>query len=193
MARTPSTMAPLGSKMPMFRLTCQASNTEIDSASFAGNAVLVMFICNHCPFVVHVMDEMILLANEFVARGGKVVAINANDVEKYPQDGPAAMRELVQSAGMNFPFCLDSTQGTAKSFGAACTPDFFLYDSGGALYYRGQMDDSRPGSDIPVTGQDLRVAMDAVLTGKPAPVKQRPSLGCNIKWVPGNEPDYFGA
>ena len=96
MARTPSTMAPLGSKMPMFRLTCQASNTEIDSASFAGNAVLVMFICNHCPFVVHVMDEMILLANEFVARGGKVVAINANDVEKYPQDGPAAMRELAQ-------------------------------------------------------------------------------------------------
>ena len=193
MARTPSTMAPLGSTMPAFQLTDQATGNEIDSTNLSGSPVLVMFICNHCPFVVHVMDEMIALANDFVARGGQVVAINANDVEKYPQDGPTAMRQLAESAGMRFPFCLDFSQSTAKAFGAACTPDFFLYNASGSLYYRGQMDDSRPGSDIPVTGKDLRSAVDAILAGSPAPAEQRPSLGCNIKWVPGNEPEYFGA
>ena len=192
MARTPSTMPPLGASMPAFRLTDQVSGQTVDSQSLFGNPILVMFICNHCPFVVHVMEEMIALANDFVSRGGRVVAINANDVERYPQDGPQAMKSLGESAGMDFPFCLDESQAVAKAFGAACTPDFFLYDQSGALFYRGQMDDSRPGSEIPVTGEDLKGAIAAVLGDEGPPSEQRPSLGCNIKWLPGNEPDYFG-
>ena len=192
MARTPSTMAPLGRAIPPFQLACQVTGRAVDSSTLHGTPTLVMFICNHCPFVVHVMDEMIALANDLVSRGGHVVAINANDAALYPQDGPEAMKALGISAGMNFPFCLDETQATAKAFGAACTPDFFLFDASGALFYRGQMDDSRPGSDIPVTGVCLRQAIDAVLSGAPAPEVQKPSLGCNIKWTPGNEPSYFG-
>lgn len=192
MARTPSTMAPLGSVMPSFRMVDQITGKSVDSDMVAGHHTLLMFICNHCPFVVHVMDEMIQLANEIVDRGGRVIAINSNDVERYPQDGPEAMKSLGESAGMNFPFCLDETQGVAKAFGAACTPDFFLYDSAGTLFYRGQLDDSRPGSDIPVTGADLRAAVHAIFSGIESPEEQRPSLGCNIKWLPGNAPEYFG-
>ena len=185
-------MAPLGSVMPPFSLTDAISNQRVESATLTGAPTLVMFICNHCPFVVHIMDEMIAIGNEMVSRGGHVVAINANDVALYPQDGPAAMKALGESAGMRFPFCLDSTQAVAKAFTAACTPDFFLYGEDGRLFYRGQLDDSRPGSDLPVTGQCLRSAIRAVFSNEAAPSEQRPSLGCNIKWRPGNEPAYYG-
>ena len=150
-----------------------------------------MFICNHCPYVIHVMDQFKRLSDDFGAAGIGMVAINSNDVENYPQDGPPKMRELVEEEGGDFPFLHDEDQSVAIAYRAACTPDFYLFDEGMKLVYRGQLDGSRPGNEIPVTGEDLRDAIEGVLSGKAPVPAQRPSLGCNIKWKAGNEPEYF--
>ena len=154
-------------------------------------ALLVVFMCNHCPFVKHIVDDFVDLAKEYQARGVAVVGINSNDVDAYPDDRPDKMAELAEGKGFTFPYLYDATQEVAGSYRAACTPDFFLFDKERRLVYRGQMDDSRPGSDEPITGADLRAALDAVLAGEPVGAEQKPSMGCNIKWKPGNEPDYF--
>jgi thiol-disulfide isomerase/thioredoxin len=151
----------------------------------------VAFICKHCPFVKHVRGGFAALAEEYQKRGVAVVAIASNDAQAYPEDGPEGMAAEAREAGYTFPYLFDETQEVAKAHGAACTPDFFLFDRERRLFYRGQMDGSRPGNGVPVTGEDLRAALDAVLEGRPAPEVQRPSLGCNIKWKPGNEPSYF--
>ena len=193
MAETPSTMLPLGTSMPHFSLPDAVSGAEVSDEDLADHpAVLVMFICNHCPFVKHVMAEIGRVAADYGERGVGIVAINSNDVARYPQDGPDRMRELARREGWDFPFLLDETQAVAQAFQAACTPDFFVFDGDRKLVYRGQLDASRPGNDVPVTGYDLRAALDAALEGRAAPDVQVPSVGCNIKWRPGNEPAYFG-
>jgi peroxiredoxin len=192
MAATTSTMLELGTRAPDFALPDTEGRTTT-LADFAGApALLVMFICNHCPFVKHVRDELAALGGEYGARGVAMVAINANDAERYPQDGPEAMRVEKAEIGYPFPYLFDETQDVASAYRAACTPDFFLFDGERHLIYRGQFDDSRPGNGIPVTGGDLRAALDAVLEGRPIHGEQKPSIGCNIKWKPGREPDYFG-
>ncbi len=193
MAVTPSTMLPLGTPVPEFSLTDAVTGGSFTQATFADRkALLVMFICNHCPFVKHVVGELGRLAADYLPRDVGIVAINSNDPVAYPQDAPPNMKDLVESEGWTFPFLVDDTQGVAKAFQAACTPDFYLFDGDGKLVYRGQLDDSRPGSDIPVTGRDLRAALDSVLAGEPVSDEQVPSVGCNIKWTPGREPPYFG-
>ena len=162
----------------------------------AAPALLVAFICNHCPFVQHVAGELAALSRDLPARGVAMVAISSNDVAAYPADSPEAMAAEAARQGWAFPYLYDETQAVAKAYRAACTPDFFLFDAvsadgGRRLVYRGQLDASRPGNGLPVTGADLRAAVDAVLAGRPLPEDQRPSLGCNIKWKPGNEPEYF--
>jgi thiol-disulfide isomerase/thioredoxin len=152
----------------------------------------VIFMCNHCPFVKHVADGLAALAKEYQRRGVAVVGINSNDVASFPDDAPAKMLEESRQRGYTFPYLHDQTQEVATAYRAACTPDFFLFDADRRLVYRGQMDASRPQSDVPVTGEDLRAALDAVLAGEPVAEDQTPSIGCNIKWKPGNEPDYFG-
>ena len=154
------------------------------------NGLLVMFICNHCPYVKHVRDELAQLSRDYAPASVGMVAINANDVEAYPQDGVEAMRAEKQTAGYLFPYLFDESQATAKAYGAACTPDFFLFDSDRKLVYRGRLDDARPGNGLPVTGRDLRAALDAALAGQPVEGDQKPSMGCNIKWKPGNAPVY---
>ena len=149
-----------------------------------------MFICNHCPYVQHIRSELGRLARDYAPAGLAVAAINSNSLETHPQDGPDAMREIAVAEGWGFPYLFDETQSVAKMYKAACTPDFFLFDGDRGLVYRGQFDDSRPGNAIPVTGADLRAAIDAVLAGQPVSSEQKPSMGCNIKWTPGNEPDY---
>jgi thiol-disulfide isomerase/thioredoxin len=192
MAETPSTMLSLGTVLPDFSLTNAVDGTVVTSADFEGSeALLVMFICNHCPFVKHVQDELGNIARDYLPSGVAIVAINSNAVETHPQDGPSHMKELGQQKGWEFPFLFDGTQRVAKVFRAACTPDFFLFDRDRRLVYRGQLDGSRPGNDLPVTGSDLRAALDAVLVGGDVSSEQLPSLGCNIKWKAGNEPDYF--
>ena len=191
MVQTPSTMLPLGTPAPDFDLVEPATGRSRALASFKSPTLVVMFICNHCPFVIHVRDEITRLERDYAARGVDFVAINSNDVEAYPQDGPDAMAQLVLETGWKFPFLLDESQGVGKAYHAACTPDFYVFDAEHRLRYRGQLDDSRPSNGRPVTGVDLRAAIDAVMAGRPAPVEQRPSIGCNIKWKPGNEPDYF--
>jgi len=192
MAQTPSTMMmPLGAKAPSFELKDPAGRAY-SLAGFEGSpALLVAFICSHCPFVKHVRGGFVALADTYQKRGVAVVAVASNDAKAYPEDGPAGMAAEATAAGYTFPYLFDETQEVAKAYGAACTPDFFLFDREGRLFYRGQMDGSRPGNGVPVTGEDLRRALDAVLEGRPAPTHQRPSLGCNIKWKPGNEPVYF--
>jgi peroxiredoxin len=192
MARTPSTMLALGTSAPNFDLPDFDGRRHTLDDFAASRALLVAFICNHCPFVKHMRAEFAAFAREYAARGLAVVAIVSNDLDVYPQDGPDAMREEARSLGYVFPYLVDADQQTARAYRAACTPDFFLFDASRRLVYRGQFDDSRPGSDRPVTGADLRLAVDAVLAGKPVDADQRPSLGCNIKWKPGNEPDYYG-
>ncbi len=193
MAETPSTMLPLGTEAPDFSLTDGVSDASYSLASFEGaTALVVMFICNHCPFVVHVRDELGRLAVDYGDRGVAFVAINSNSLESHPQDGPENMKALAVELSWRFPYLFDSTQEVAKAYGAACTPDFFVFDTERRLAYRGQLDDSRPSNDVPVTGQDLRRALDALLAGEPAPAEQKPSIGCNIKWKQGNEPAYFG-
>jgi peroxiredoxin len=190
MALTPSTMLELGTKAPDFRLP-DAEGKIVALDDFAGaHATLVIFLCNHCPYVKHVRHELARLGREYRERGVAIVGINANDVAAHPDDSPARMRAEIKEAGYTFPYLYDETQEVAKAYQAACTPDFFLFDRGRKLVYRGQLDASRPGNATPVTGKDLRAALDAVLAGTEVPGRQQPSMGCNIKWKPENEPSY---
>lgn len=193
MARTPSTMLELDTPAPDFSLPSPVSGKTVSLADFAGKPLLVVFACNHCPYVLHILREFVDFAEEYGSKGLGIVMINANDVANYPDDSPEKMIEIAREYGFDFPYLYDESQQTAQAYQAACTPDFFLFDDRHRLYYRGQFDGSRPGNDEPVTGADLRAAADAVLAGQPAPEPQIPSLGCNIKWKPGKEPDYFNA
>ena len=193
MVRTLSTMLPLGTTAPDFQLPDVVSGQTISLETFSDNqALLVMFICRHCPFVKHVQQELAKIGRDYADRPLGIVAISANDAENYPDDSPESLKEMAQELELNFSLCYDKTQETSKTYTAACTPDFFIFDSDRKLAYRGQLDDSRPSLDIPVTGKDLRNAIDSLLAGKTVDPEQKPSLGCNIKWKPGNEPDYFG-
>ena len=192
MVETRSTMMSLSSPAPAFILPDVRTGETVTLDTFAGKkALLVMFICRHCPFVVHIQNELAKLGKDYVDRDMGIVAISANDVENYPDDGPERLKELAESLDFTFPFCYDESQKMAKAYTAACTPDFFLFDTDRNLVYRGQLDDSRPGNDKPVTGQDLREAVEATLAGQSVSTEQKPSVGCNIKWKKGNEPDYF--
>jgi len=192
MVRTASTMLPLGTAAPDFSLP-DTGGRIVSLADYSdAPALLVVFMCNHCPYVKHVAAELASLGRAYQQRGVAVVGINSNDVENYPDDAPDKMAEEVTARGYTFPYLLDETQDVAKAYRAACTPDFYVFDKEQRLAYRGQLDASRPGSDVAVTGEDLRRALDAVLAGQPAGDEQTPSLGCNIKWKPGNEPDYSG-
>ena len=186
-----STMLPLGSEMPAFELPDPSGQTH-SSAAFDGSPLLVMFICNHCPYVKHIRPRLAEVTKDLAGKGLAVVGINANNAELYPDDSPEAMKAEAEEFGYTFPYLVDEDQGVAKAFRAACTPDFFLFDGSGKLAYRGQFDSSRPKNEEPVTGEDLVAAAEALLEGRPVPEDQRPSIGCNIKWKPGNEPDYFG-
>jgi peroxiredoxin len=186
-----STMLPLGTPAPDFRLP-DTQGRMVARDDFAdAPALLVMFICNHCPFVKHIRDGLAQFAGDYLPRGLAIVAVNANDVTAYPADRPEQMAAEARDAGYAFPYLYDETQAVAKAYRAACTPDFFLFDRQRRLAYRGQFDDSRPGSDQPVSGADLRAAADALLADRPVSTEQRPSIGCNIKWKPGAAPDYF--
>lgn len=191
MARTPSTMLALGTRAPDFSLLEPASGKTVHLKDFAAApGLLVVFMCNHCPYVKHVRSGLAAFAREYQAKGLAVVGISSNDVANYPDDSPAKMVVEAQQAGYEFPYLYDETQHVAKAYQAACTPDFFLFDQAQKLVYRGQFDESRPGNTIPVTGKDLRNAADALLAQLPISPDQKPSLGCNIKWQPGNEPSY---
>ncbi|MEO1495629.1 MAG: thioredoxin family protein [Planctomycetota bacterium] len=191
MVRTPSTMQPLGSPASEFSLP-NVDGSTVSLADFAGKPLLVMFMCNHCPFVIHLADALAAFAAEYQAKGLAVVGISSNDVGGYPADSPEQMVAEAEARGYVFPYLYDETQGVAKAYQAACTPDFFLYDNEHKLAYRGQFDATRPDSGQAPTGVDLRAACDAVLAGQPTPAEQLPSIGCNIKWKAGNEPAYFG-
>lgn len=191
MAKTPSTMLALGTIAPDFHLP-DTSGKNVSLADHAGrSALLVMFICNHCPFVKHIRGELAAIGRDYAKLNVGIIAISSNDAHLYPDDGPVKMAEEARAAGYGFPYLYDESQAVAQAYRAACTPDFFLFDRNHRLAYRGQLDDSRPGNGIPVTGADLRAALDALVNGKPVPANQKPSIGCNIKWKPGNEPDYF--
>jgi peroxiredoxin len=192
MARTLSTMLPLGTQAPDFSLV-NVDGQLVSLSDFDGApALVVAFICNHCPFVKHLGDEFAAFGNEYTQRGVAVVAISSNDVANYPADSPEQMVAEAEARGYQFPYLYDETQDVAKAYAAACTPDFYVFDKSRKLVYRGQFDASRPESGIPVTGEDLRAAVDAVLAGKKPSPEQRASLGCNIKWKEGNAPSYFG-
>ncbi len=191
MALKQSTMLPLGTALPAFELPDVCTGQPMDSERCVGErATLVMFICCHCPYVIHVQQELSRLGKDYRSRGVGVVAISSNDVENYPQDSPTRLREMAETLHFEFPYFFDQTQEVAKRFTAACTPDFFLFDQDRRLVYRGQLDDSRPGNGKPVTGKDLRGALEALLSGQKVSERQIPSAGCNIKWQAGNEPVY---
>lgn len=190
MVVTASKMLPLGTSAPDFSLPDTVGNTVSLTRFEQSPAFVVIFMCNHCPFVKHILGDLVDLIRGYQAKGVAVVGINSNDVVNYPDDSPMMMADLARESGFTFPYLYDETQGVAKAFSAACTPDFFLFDGERALVYRGQLDDSRPGNAIPVTGADLTAAIDAVLEGKPIATEQKPSIGCNIKWKQGNEPQY---
>ncbi|MFH1923888.1 MAG: thioredoxin family protein [Planctomycetota bacterium] len=192
MVKTASTMLSLGTPAPDFSLPDAEGNLVSLSDFEDAPALLIIFMCNHCPFVKHVADGLARLAKEYQERGVAVVGINSNDVANYPDDSPAKMAEEIKLRGYTFPYLYDETQEVAKAYQAACTPDFYIFDEQQLLVYRGQMDSSRPQSGVEATGEDLRAALDAVLTGLPVPEDQTPSLGCNIKWKPGGEPEYLG-
>ena len=190
MVMTASTMLPLGMSAPDFNLP-DIKGDMVSLADFKeSSALLVIFMCNHCPFVKHVLHVMVDLIKEYQAKGVAVVGINSNDVASFPEDSPEKMAKDAKKTGFTFPYLFDESQEVAKAYHAACTPDLFLFDKERRLVYRGQMDDSRPGSEIPVTGVDLIRAMDAVLAGRNISSDQKPSMGCNIKWEKGNEPEY---
>jgi peroxiredoxin len=185
-------MLSLGTPAPDFSLP-NVDGNQVSLADFDGTpALLVVFMCNHCPYVKHVAAGLAELAREYQGKGAAVVGINSNDAQKYPDDSPAKMAQEVQARGYTFPYLFDETQQVARDYRAACTPDFYVFDRQRRLAYRGQMDSSRPDSGQPVTGEDLRAALDAVLAGRTVAKDQKPSIGCNIKWKPGNAPDYFG-
>ena len=193
MVRTPSTMLALGTSAPAFSLPDVISGETVSLDSFASKkALLVMFICRHCPYVKHVEQGLAQIGRDYAERDVGIVAISSNDVETYPEDAPDSLKEQAQSQGFSFAYLFDEDQEIAKAYTAACTPDFFLFDGARSLVYRGQMDGSRPKNEIPVTGGDIRAALDAVLADEPVGGEQIPSLGCNIKWIEGSEPEYFG-
>lgn len=193
MARTPSQMIDLGTEAPNFSLHDVVSGRRISLDDFPdAKGFMIAFICNHCPFVQLIRHEFARYGREYTDKGIAVIAINSNDIVAHPEDGPDAMRDDARRFGYAFPYCLDEDQSVAKAYQAACTPDLYLFDANRRLVYRGQFDDARPGSDVPVTGADLRAASDALLAGHAIPEPQKASLGCNIKWKPGNEPAYFG-
>jgi peroxiredoxin len=176
-------MMPLGTVAPDFTLTDTVSGQQQSLAELQGDkATLIMFICNHCPYVKHVNDQLIRLANDYQPKGVSVVAISSNDADNYPDDAPDKMKEVAKNLGYPFPYLYDETQQVAKAYDAACTPDFFLFDEQLKCVYRGQLDDSRPQNDVPVTGSDMRNALDQLIAGRQVEVEQKPSLGCNIKW-----------
>ena len=192
MVATPSTMLPLGTEAPNFSLPNVTNGSTVSIDAFPETkAYVVAFVCNHCPFVKLLRNHFAGFGNSALERGVKVFAISSNDVENYPDDSPEKMADEAKQADYRFPYLYDETQEVAKAYRAACTPDFFLFDADRRLAYRGQFDDSRPGNSKPVTGADLQAALDAVIESKPIPEPQTPSLGCNIKWKPGNEPEYF--
>jgi len=190
MSLTASEMLELGTAAPQFNLA-DTVGKEVSLDDFKdAPALVVVFMCNHCPFVKHILGKLVELVKEYQKKGAAVVAINSNDVASYPDDRPEMMAKTAKKSGFSFPYLYDETQEAAKAYRAACTPDFFLFDAERKLVYRGQLDDSRPGNDVPVTGADLTAAIDAVLAGRPVAGRQKPSMGCNIKWKRGNEPDY---
>ncbi len=192
MSNTPSTMLELGTKAPDFHLFDTVNNQLVSLSDFSNaKGLLVVFICNHCPFVKHILKEFVFAARDFQQKGIGVVAISSNDVENYPDDSPVKMAAEAREHQFSFPYLYDGTQEVAKDYKAACTPDFFLFDENNTLVYRGQFDSSRPGNEEPVNGKDLREAVEFLLDGKVKDA-QKPSMGCNIKWKAGNEPDYFG-
>lgn len=191
MVKTASTMLPLGTPAPDFSLLNVDSQT-VSLANFAdAKALVVIFMCNHCPFVKHLAPALAEFGRECQAKGAAVVAISSNDVANYPDDSPEQMVHEAENRGYTFPYLYDEDQSVAQAYKAACTPDFYVFDADKKLAYRGQFDASRPGNDIPVTGEDLRKAVDAVLAGQPVPEPHMPSIGCNIKWISGKEPGYF--
>ncbi|HSQ23994.1 MAG TPA: thioredoxin family protein [Pyrinomonadaceae bacterium] len=192
MARTLSTMLDLGTSAPDFTLPDTVSGKTMALRDFANSkALLVMFICRHCPFVKHVEKELARLGRDYANKDVGIVAISANDATEFSEDAPQSLKEMAEQLGFAFPFLYDESQSVAKAYSAACTPDFFLFDRSRKLAYRGQLDDSRPESGVPVTGKDLRAALDAVLNDRAVNPDQRASIGCNIKWKEGNEPAYF--
>lgn len=191
MALTPSTMSALGSKAPDFMLPDAVSGRTVSLDTCAGKkALLVMFICRHCPYVQHIKMELARLGKDYASREIGIVAVSSNDAKNYPDDAPDKLKAMAQELRFTFPFCYDETQDVAKAYQAACTPDFFLFNQERKLVYRGQLDDSRPGNGKPLNGRDLRAAIEAVLADRPVPPDQKPSIGCNIKWKPGNAPSY---
>ena len=193
MAAVESTMVKLGSKAPQFKLPI-VTGGFVDLASYTrySKGTVIAFVCNHCPYVKLINEQLVEIANKYLQQGISFLAISSNDVEKYPDDSPEKMVEVAREESYPFPYLYDETQEVAKSYKAACTPDLYLYDENLELVYRGQFDDSRPGNGKATTGKDLQAAIDGLLAGK-VPIKQQiPSIGCNIKWKPGNEPDYFG-
>ncbi|TVP83826.1 MAG: thioredoxin family protein [Thioalkalivibrio sp.] len=194
MARTPSQMIDLGTEAPNFSLPDVVSGNTISLDDFPdAKGFMIAFICNHCPFVQLIRHEFARYGREYTDKGIAVIAINSNDIQAHPEDGPDAMRDDARRFGYTFPYCLDEDQSVAKAYQAACTPDLYLFDADRKLVYRGQFDAARPGNDVPVTGADLRAASDALLAGQAIPAEeQKASLGCNIKWKPGNEPAYYG-
>lgn len=191
MSETPSTMLALNTSAPPFNLP-DFNGKYYSIEKYRGEPLLVIFLCNHCPFVKHVTSKLAEMVKDYQSKGINVVGINANDIEKYPEDSPTKMKEFATQHHFTFPYLYDESQETAKAYRAACTPDFFLFNADHKLIYRGQMDGSRPGNRFPVTGEDLTNAVENFLAGKPISAEQKPSIGCNIKWKPGNEPDYFG-
>jgi peroxiredoxin len=188
-----STMLPLGTTAPDFALDDVVSGMKVSLSDFDDKpAMLVMFICNHCPYVQHVKAELARFGRDYKDSGLGMVAISSNDADQYPDDGPEAMRREAETVGYSFPYLFDEDQVVAARYTAMCTPDFFLFDSNRELVYRGRFDESRPNSGVPVTGEDLRAAVDALLAGNPVSDEQWPSMGCSIKWKPGNTPAYFG-
>ncbi len=193
MSLTESTMLELGYPAPPFSLPDTVSGRTVELADFSDKkALLVMFICAHCPYVIHVREELARIGKDYSGKSLGIVAISSNYVGTHPQDSPENLKQMAIDLKFTFPFCYDESQEIAKDYSAACTPDFFLFDASRKLVYRGQLDDSRPGNGVPVTGKDLWAAIDAVLEDEPVDPHQKPSAGCNIKWKPGNEPRYFG-
>lgn len=191
MSLTPSTMLPLGTKAPDFTLTNLEGETITLNSFKDSKALLVVFMCNHCPYVLHIISSFSKIAKEYQEKGIGIVGINSNDVDTYPQDAPDKMIDFYKKYNLTFPYLFDEEQKTAQNYRASCTPDFFLFDNSRKLVYRGQMDGARPGNNIAITGENLKEALDAVLSKKPVTGIQKPSMGCNIKWKSGNEPDYF--
>jgi peroxiredoxin len=192
MSLTPSTMLNLGTEAPDFNLPDTEGQVRTLSEFTDSKGLLVIFMCNHCPYVKHIQHALAALADEYMDQGIAVVGISSNSIESHPQDGPEAMKEEAARVGYHFPYLYDASQEVAKAYRAACTPDIYLFDQQRKLVYRGQFDDSRPGNNLPVTGADLRAALDALLQGKPPLTGQKASIGCNIKWKAGNEPEYYG-